>query len=196
MILLRSFRLLALAALCLAALPAASALSARRSADPPVISSVGPKDVSVGDTLTIRGRNFLPGAKRNTVVFTRDHGPAVSVKAGRATRKRIEVVVPASLAITRSTRFGVRVRARGSSAVKRKVLIAPSAAALDDAACALQELQDALDTLDSTVVVGEVSDDVAAPDACAGDDGNAADAGADPAADDGTGDATDPAPGT
>jgi IPT/TIG domain-containing protein len=191
MILLRSFRLLAVAALCLAALPAASALSARRAA--PVISSVGPKDVSVGDTLTIRGRNFLAGAKRNTVVFTRDHGPAVSVKAGRATRKKIEVVVPDSLAITRSTRFGVRVRARGSSALKRKVLIAPAASVLDDDACALQELQDALDSADSTVVVGEVPDDVVTPDACADDGGD--DSADDDPADDGTGDTTDPAPG-
>jgi hypothetical protein len=194
MILLRSFRLLALATLCLAALPAASALSARRSATAPVISSVGPKDVSVGDTLTIRGRNFLAGAKRNTVVFTRDHGPAVSVKAGRATRKKIEVVVPASLAITRSTRFGVRVRARGSSALKRKVLIAPAAEALDDA-CALQELADALDAADTTVVVGDdadTADDVVTPDAC--DDGGDDSGDADPA-DDGTDDTTDPAPG-
>jgi hypothetical protein len=53
---------------------------------------------AVGDTLTIRGRYFKRGLYRNSVVFRRDGGRALFVKAQLATTKLIQVKVPAKLA--------------------------------------------------------------------------------------------------
>src|SRR5687767_12369954 len=63
----------------------------------PVITSVAPKSLSIGETLTIRGRNFLRGRFRNTVVFKRDNAKAVFVKADVGTRKLLRIEVPARL---------------------------------------------------------------------------------------------------
>ena len=38
-------------------------------------------DVAVGETLTIRGKNFIAGRNKNTVVFKRDGARAVFAKA-------------------------------------------------------------------------------------------------------------------
>jgi hypothetical protein len=63
----------------------------------PVITSIAPKDVAVGEALTIRGRYFIPGRNKNTVVFKRDGARAVFVKAPVGTKKLLRVTVPASL---------------------------------------------------------------------------------------------------
>jgi hypothetical protein len=60
----------------------------------PVITSVAPKNVSIGETLTIRGKNFIRGRLKNTVVFKRDNSKAVFVKADVGTRKLLRVTVP------------------------------------------------------------------------------------------------------
>jgi hypothetical protein len=196
MLLLRRFRLLVLGVLCLAVLPAASALAAGKGAARPTISSVGPAKVGVGDTLTIRGRNFLAGKNRNTVIFKHNGGPAVSVKAGQATRTRIAVVVPLSLdkylsatgGVIQPARFRIRVRARTLSkitALKRSALIGPAgdaAGGAGSAACALADAANALDGL-----AGGALDDVVGSDPCAGDGGDGA------AADDFADDPPDPA---
>ena len=119
----RWIRLLALGLIGLIALPAAGALGAAKKRKPtpiPSIASVVPLKLGVGDVLTIRGRNFVPGKDRNTVVFKRDGGRAVFVRAGRATRTTIKVRVPAKLeryfsrktGTASATRFRVRVLAR------------------------------------------------------------------------------------
>ena len=59
----------------------------------PVITSVSPKNVSIGETLVIRGRNFVRGRNKNTVVFKRDNSKAVFVKAEIGTRKLLRVTV-------------------------------------------------------------------------------------------------------
>lgn len=82
---------------CLAALPATGASAATKTSKLPKISSVAPMNLGVGDVLTIRGTNFRPGTRRNAIVFKRDGSRAVFVKAGTATRTRINVRVPASL---------------------------------------------------------------------------------------------------
>ncbi len=82
---------------CLAALPVAGASAATKKSKLPKISSVAPMKLGVGDMLTIRGTNFRPGTRRNSVVFKRAGSRAVFVKAGQATRTRIKVRVPASL---------------------------------------------------------------------------------------------------
>jgi hypothetical protein len=133
----RAIRLSSVVALlCLAVVPATSATAARHAAARPTITSIGPSSVAVGDTLTIRGRGFVAGSRRNSVSFARAGSPAVTVKAGAATRTRLKVVVPAALARyvgdTKPTRFRVRVRSHGmspaSSALKRSVLVTPPVA--------------------------------------------------------------------
>jgi hypothetical protein len=87
----------------------------------PVITRVRPLRVEVGDTLTIIGRNFLPGRRRNTVVFLREGAPAIFLKAGKATRRRMTVKLTSKLGeflIGRNngeqgaTRFRLRVLSR------------------------------------------------------------------------------------
>jgi len=48
----------------------------------PVITKVTPANASVGETLTVTGRNFRVGKGRNTLLFKRDGGKALFVKAG------------------------------------------------------------------------------------------------------------------
>ena len=85
--------MLAATALLLAALPVGSA----HAAGPPVITKVSPLKVEVGQTLTIKGRNFRPGAYKNTVAFKRSRKPAVFVKVPTATRTQLTLPVPDKL---------------------------------------------------------------------------------------------------
>jgi hypothetical protein len=132
-------RLLALV-LCVAAVPASSALAGKKAASPPSVTSLAPLTLRVGDTLTIRGANFVPGKKRDKVTFKRDGAPAVTVKATEATRTRLKVVVPAALAkyltsvaggAVRAARFRVRVLAgraasKGYTALKSSPVVVPA----------------------------------------------------------------------
>jgi hypothetical protein len=87
----------------------------------PVITSVKPLRLAIGDTLTITGRNFLPGRGRDTVVFFRDGAPAVFLRAGVSTKTRMKVKLTSKLGrwlTTRNTgdraptRFRLRVISR------------------------------------------------------------------------------------
>jgi hypothetical protein len=77
--------------------PVAQAAKKKSKSRAPVIRSVSPKNVAVGETLTIRGKNFRRGRGKNTVIFKRDRGRAVFVKADVGTRKLLKVVIPAKL---------------------------------------------------------------------------------------------------
>lgn len=98
-------------------LPAA-ALSA--TAKPPVVTSISPKKLGVGDVLTIRGRNFVAGKFKNTVVFQRARSRAVFISADSATKTTIRIRITAKLQpfLTQRagqpthTRFKLRVLAR------------------------------------------------------------------------------------
>jgi len=63
----------------------------------PVITKVTPKNVSVGETLIVNGKNFRTGKGKNTVLFRPDKGKALFVKAGLSTKKQIAVVIPKTL---------------------------------------------------------------------------------------------------
>jgi hypothetical protein len=63
----------------------------------PTVSSIAPKAANVGDALTIHGKNFRRGKSKNTVLFKRDGGKALFVKAGLSTAKSITVVIPKNL---------------------------------------------------------------------------------------------------
>ncbi len=97
---------------------APAAKAKRPKAKPaPSVSSVRPMQLSVGELLEIRGRNFLRGRNKNTVVFQREGAKAVFVKAEIGTRKLIRVRIPEKLAaflVTRDgapapTRFRIRI---------------------------------------------------------------------------------------
>ena len=61
----------------------------------PVISSVSPTQARIGQTLTLKGKNFAKGAR---VYFRRaSDGKTVRARAKSATKTRITVVVPSSL---------------------------------------------------------------------------------------------------
>jgi len=132
---LRPLSVLVLSLLGVAALPTSGALAGGGAAKP-TITSVTSGTVRVGDTLTIRGRNFVPGKRRNSVAFRRS-GHSVSVKAATATRTKLTVIVPAVLVddlsvaggVAKPTRFSIRVRARQLSPWysqrKRSALIGP-----------------------------------------------------------------------
>jgi hypothetical protein len=78
----------------------------------PTITKVSPMRAAIGDTLTIRGKNFVRGARKNTVIFMRDGGRPVFVKADLATAKLIKVKLPASLTRGLKTKSGVPVATR------------------------------------------------------------------------------------
>lgn len=109
---------LACALLGLAVLPT-SAMAAS-SGSYPVIKTVSPLKLGIGDVMTITGKNFRKGKNKNTVVFKRDGGRAIFVKAPDATTTKIAVTVPAKLLpflIRKNkkptyTRFRVRVLAK------------------------------------------------------------------------------------
>jgi hypothetical protein len=106
----------------------------------PVIKSVKPLRLSIGDTLTIVGRNFLPGKGHDIVVFLRDGAPAVFLRAGTATKTTIKVTLTSKLGRyltprnngdSAPTRFRLRVLARrfGASFTPHKLspLVLPAA---------------------------------------------------------------------
>ena len=95
----------------------ADAAKKRHKTKYPVVTSVRPMTVAVGETLEIRGRNFVRGRNKNTVVFRRDGARAVFVKAQVGTAKLLRVTVPDKLqeffglrnGEPVSTRFRIRV---------------------------------------------------------------------------------------
>ncbi len=126
---------LALAVCLPAALPAGAAAV---TPSYPSITKVAPLKLGVGDTLTVRGTGFRSGRGRNTVVFKREGGRAVFVKAGRATRTRISVTIPPKMLSALgqksgrpvATRFRLRILAgrfgRRFTTTKRSPVIGPA----------------------------------------------------------------------
>ena len=86
-------RLLLSVCALLAVVPAA----ANAATTPPKVTSVAPLKLKIGDRLTIRGKGFLAGKNRNTVLFKATGTRAVFVKAETATATKIVVKVPAKL---------------------------------------------------------------------------------------------------
>jgi hypothetical protein len=106
------------------------------------VTSVRPMNVEIGQTLEIRGRYFIRGRYKNSVVFKRDNGRAVFVKAKVGTTKLLRVTVPSKLTkeFTKQgttvvpTRFRIRVLSKKFgkkfTQLTRSPLIAPKSAAL------------------------------------------------------------------
>ena len=89
-------RLLLLACALLALLPA-GANAASKASPYPVMTKVSPMKLGIGDVMTVTGKNFRKGKNKNTVVFKRDGGRAVFVKAPDASTTKIGVTIPAKL---------------------------------------------------------------------------------------------------
>src|SRR3954447_25068363 len=86
------FRILLLVCALFAVVPATAG-----AATAPKVTSVAPLKLKIGDRLTIKGKGFLPGKNRNTVVFKATGTPAVFAKAESATTSKLVVRVPAKL---------------------------------------------------------------------------------------------------
>jgi hypothetical protein len=103
----------------------------------PVITKVTPKTAYVGTKLTIKGKNFKRGKAKNSVLFRRDGGKSLFVKADVSTTKKLTVVIPKSLekymkstgGAPVATRFRVKVLAskltRSFTKTKKSPVIAP-----------------------------------------------------------------------
>src|SRR3954454_4951330 len=85
-----------MAALAALTLPSGQAEAAKK-AKAPVITSVSPMKAAVGETLTVKGRNFRKGNGRNSVGFKRDGSAVIFVKSDISTARMLKVKVPARL---------------------------------------------------------------------------------------------------
>ncbi len=150
--------LCAVACLLLATL---AATAPAKRASYPLVKRVSPKKLGIGDTMTVAGSHFRKGKNRNTVVFKRDGGRAVFVKAPKATTTRISLVIPAKLlpfmyqkgGTPQATRFRIRVLSsrfgKAFTTAKASPMIGPRAVALgsvDD--CDGDKIPNATDTDD------------------------------------------------
>ena len=118
------------------ALAAAGPVSAAAAAAP-TVSSVSPLKAKVGQTLTVKGTNFIAGPKRNTVIFMSDYGPTVFVKNTAGTRSSMTVPLPAGLekgmrgypSNPRANRFQLRVvtseQAKSFTSASKSPVISP-----------------------------------------------------------------------
>jgi hypothetical protein len=146
--------LLALALVGVLLVPAsAMAKSSKRTY--PVIRKVSPLKIAIGGQLTIKGSGFKAGKGANTVVFKRDGRPAVFVKSGLSTKKKIYVTVPDKLSAflgadgegaAVATRFRLRVLAARFSkhftSTKLSPVVKPKPGSGQTPAGTYQECQD------------------------------------------------------
>jgi len=104
-----------LLAAALIAVPAGTSAAGKKAkASTPKITRVMPMRLVVGQTVTIRGRNFKAKRNQNTVIFRAPNGRTAFAKPKSASRHKLVVVVPpavARLAGTKAKRFKLRVLA-------------------------------------------------------------------------------------
>jgi hypothetical protein len=108
---------LMLVAAALLVLPAvATAAPKKKGAAGPKITRVQPMRISVGGLLTIRGHRFKPQRNKNTVIFRNGSGRTAFVKPRRATRTKLVLRLPASVArllkVAKSSQQPTRLRLR------------------------------------------------------------------------------------
>ena len=101
----RSLKIVLTAATVLAA-PIAQASAATTKAVYPSVSSISPKRVAIGGTMTVKGKGFRAGKNRNTVVFQRTGKPAIFVRASDATTTKLVVKIPTKLTDFLATKAG------------------------------------------------------------------------------------------
>jgi IPT/TIG domain-containing protein len=110
-----------LAALTALLVPAVAGTTANAKTRAPVVRSITPKNVYVGQTLTIRGHHFRRGLNKNTVAFKRAGARVMFVKAEKGTTKMLRVTLPKRLekllTVKNGTPTPTRLRVRVLSAM-------------------------------------------------------------------------------
>ena len=86
-----------MAALSALLVPAVAGTATAEAAKAPTVAQVAPMDVFVGQTLTLRGRNFRTGIGKNTVAFKRKGAKVVFVRSDKSTKKMLKVKLPKRL---------------------------------------------------------------------------------------------------
>jgi IPT/TIG domain/Bacterial TSP3 repeat len=89
----------------LAAIPAAAGSKAH-SAAAPVVTSIKPLKLKIGEKLTIHGRNFITGRHKDTIVFMGAGKRVVWVKADTASKNTLTVKLPTKLAVLLADKTG------------------------------------------------------------------------------------------
>jgi hypothetical protein len=122
--------------LCLGALVSAllafSASASAKSTPAPVIKSISPKTLNVGEQLTIKGKYFIPGKNKTRVFFVRHGGGTAFARAQKATKTKLVVTLPAQLNKVlkgKTLRIQVRVLTKKFgklTATKKSPIVSPS----------------------------------------------------------------------
>ncbi|HEX6460042.1 MAG TPA: IPT/TIG domain-containing protein [Thermoleophilaceae bacterium] len=98
--------LLAIPVFFLAAIPATAKKA--KASKAPVVKSIHPLKLKIGDKLTIHGSGFIKGRHKDTVVFMGAGKRVVWVKADKASTKTITVTLPTKLAVLLSDKSGAQ----------------------------------------------------------------------------------------
>jgi len=88
---------LTLVAAALLVLPAVASAAPKKKKAGPQITRVQPMRISVGGTLTIKGRRFKPARRKNTIIFRSADGRTAFAKPRRASGRKLVLTVPASV---------------------------------------------------------------------------------------------------
>lgn len=121
----RTLFTLALLAAALFALSGTAAAAKKKKSPAPAITKISPLNLRVGQKLTIYGKNFIKGKRKNKVFFLRaNKAGAVWVRADNASTTKITVTVPATIrklipANGAATRFQIRVLAKSFGSVSK-----------------------------------------------------------------------------
>jgi hypothetical protein len=124
--------LLCLGALACALLAFAATASAAKKSPAPVITSITPLKLKVGEKLTVRGRNFIPGKGKTRVVFVRRGGGTAFARAEKASKTKLVVTLPAQLDKVldgKAARVQIRVLGRKFgklSAARKSPIVSPA----------------------------------------------------------------------
>jgi hypothetical protein len=126
--------------LCLGALLSAllvlsaSALAAKKKpVSVPTVTGVSPMRLAVGEKLTIKGKNFIPGKGKTRVLFVRKGGGAAFARAESATKTKLVVTLPPQLdkvLAGKTTRVQIRVLGKKFgklSAANKSPIVSPTA---------------------------------------------------------------------
>jgi hypothetical protein len=89
-----------------------SVAGARTTTQTPTITGISPATLRIKDKLKIRGRGFLPGKFKNTVVFLRARTRPLFVRADNATSTGITLTIPDKLLGFLANRGGTPVATR------------------------------------------------------------------------------------
>src|SRR4051812_26116282 len=122
--------------LCLGALSSAllvASAPASAATNAPVIKSISPMKLKVGEKLTVKGKYFLSGKGKTRVFFVRGKGGAAYAKSDSGSSTKLVVTLPAQLDKVlkgKTTRIQIRVLANKFgklTAAGKSPLVSPSA---------------------------------------------------------------------